>query len=194
MAGPVLIFDKSTLQSLNPDEAMWLDNFFSTNVVPPFFIETLADLEKQFKKRRTPEEVVGSLAYKTPDRHSHPNVHHMKLLEIELLGDGKIAMDGRGSINSGTQIKLNNSSGILICETPEQEASTDGSATSSWKSRGGSRKSGGSLSRMSTSTERASFFRSGSRAGSVLSRSRISGTWCERTSTSETNEQPSSSE
>lgn len=44
--GPILIFDKSTLQSLNVDESVWLDAFYLPNITPLFFIETLADLEK----------------------------------------------------------------------------------------------------------------------------------------------------
>ena len=47
--GPVLIFDKSAIQSLSTDEAVWLDNFFQSNITPLFFIETLADLEKEIK-------------------------------------------------------------------------------------------------------------------------------------------------
>ena len=47
--GPILIFDKSTLQALNPDQANWLDNFFMSNITPLFYIETLADLEKEVK-------------------------------------------------------------------------------------------------------------------------------------------------
>ena len=90
--GPILIFDKSTLQSLNPDEAVWLDNFFLTNITPLFFIETLADLEKQIRSGRTPEQIVGELAYKTPDMGSRPNVHHMVLLNGELNGAGVIEM------------------------------------------------------------------------------------------------------
>jgi hypothetical protein len=53
--GPILIFDKSFLQSLNVDEAVWLDNFFLTVITPLFFVETLADLEKEFHRGRTPE-------------------------------------------------------------------------------------------------------------------------------------------
>jgi ATP dependent DNA ligase C terminal region len=45
--GPILIFDKSTLQALKPDLANWMDNFFMSNIAPRFFIETLADLEKE---------------------------------------------------------------------------------------------------------------------------------------------------
>lgn len=65
--GPTLIFDKSTLQSLSVDESVWLDNFFTTNITPLFFVETLADLEKKVRQGRTPEQIVGNLAYKTPD-------------------------------------------------------------------------------------------------------------------------------
>ena len=45
--GPIIIFDKSFLQSLNVDEAVWLDNFFLTVITPLFFVETLADLERK---------------------------------------------------------------------------------------------------------------------------------------------------
>ena len=78
--GPTIIFDKSVLESLNPDEAVWLDQFFITNIIPIFFAETLADLEKNTRTGRSPEEIVGNLAYKTPDLHSKANVHHRTLL------------------------------------------------------------------------------------------------------------------
>jgi hypothetical protein len=58
--GPTLTFDKSFLQSINPDEAMWLDNFFACNITPLFFIETLADIEKEVHKGRTPEQIVAA--------------------------------------------------------------------------------------------------------------------------------------
>ena len=51
--GPILIFDKSTLQGLNPDEAVWLDNFFISNITPLFYTETLADLTKEMRNGRT---------------------------------------------------------------------------------------------------------------------------------------------
>mgnify|MGYP001572228173 FL=1 len=91
--GPILIFDKSFLESLSPDEAVWLDQFFLTNITPLFFVETLADLEKNARFGRSPEDVVGSLAYKTPDLHSKANVHHRSLLEGELSGEGEIDME-----------------------------------------------------------------------------------------------------
>ena len=47
--GPILIFDKSSLQGLNIDEAGLLDHFYLSNITPIFFIETLADLEKEVR-------------------------------------------------------------------------------------------------------------------------------------------------
>jgi hypothetical protein len=121
--GPVIIFDKSTLQSLNPDEALWLDNFFLTNITPLFFIETLADLEKEVRSGRTPEQVVGSLAYKTPDMGSSPNVHHTNLLAAELIGGQAIDMRyGRPTISGGRAVALEGKTGIIFQQAPEQEA------------------------------------------------------------------------
>lgn len=121
--GPILIFDKSVLQSLNPDEAMWLDNFYLCNITPLFFIETLADLEKQVKNGRTPEDVVGNLALKTPDMHSKPNVHHTTLLEAELVGAHEIDMKyGRPHIAGGQSLQLGDQTGVIFQPAPEEEA------------------------------------------------------------------------
>ena len=104
--GPILIFDKSTLQGLNPDEAVWLDNFFMTNITPLFYIETLADLTMEVRKGKTPEQVVGEIAYKTPDMQCHPNVHHMALVWGELMGKGKIEMVGFPILGKGQPVML----------------------------------------------------------------------------------------
>jgi len=122
VSGPILVFDKSALESLNPDESVWLDNFFQTNITPLFFIETLADLEKQLHSGRTPEQVVGNLAFKTPDMHSRPNVHHARLLNAELSGAEPVAMDGRGIISGGEPVMLEGQTGIVFQRTQEDEA------------------------------------------------------------------------
>ncbi len=122
MSGPILIFDKSALESLSGDEAVWLDNFFITNITPLFFIEVLADLEKQVRAGRTPEEVVGNLAYKTPDLQSSPNAHHRTLLNGELLGIDTVVMDGRGILTGARPVTLEGSTGLMFPKTPEQEA------------------------------------------------------------------------
>lgn len=122
-SGPMLIFDKSTLQSLNPDEAVWLDNFFMTNITPLFFVETLADLEKEVRAGRTPEEVVGNLAYKTPDLQSRPNAHHLTLLGGELVGVDRLDLvNGRPHIVGGTKVHLEGRAGVIFRQAPEEEA------------------------------------------------------------------------
>jgi hypothetical protein len=83
--GPITIFDKSALQALSLDEAVWFDDFYLANITPLFFVETLAALEKIDAKRRSPQQVVGGLAAKTP-LGGRPNVHHAALCEGELLG------------------------------------------------------------------------------------------------------------
>lgn len=77
--GPITIFDKSALQSLSMDESVCLDAFFLVNVVPLFYAETLADLEKEVAEGRSPEDLVGMLAVKTPPN-AVPNVHHRSLI------------------------------------------------------------------------------------------------------------------
>jgi hypothetical protein len=65
-AGLHLIFDKSALQSFSLDETNWLDHFYTTVITPLFYAEVLADLEKEVGRGKTPEQVVGALAHKTP--------------------------------------------------------------------------------------------------------------------------------
>lgn len=121
--GPILIFDKSVLESLNPDEAVWLDQFFLCNITPLFFVETLADLEKKARFGRTPQDVVGSLAYKSPDLHSKANLHHRTLLEGELSGQGKLDMEyGRPHIGGGRFVELAGQTGAFFEASPEEEA------------------------------------------------------------------------
>jgi hypothetical protein len=84
--GPVVIFDKSALQALSMDESVWLDAFFSANIVPLFYVETLADLAKDLGADRSAEGLVGLLADKTPSD-AYPNIHHRELLLAELAGN-----------------------------------------------------------------------------------------------------------
>lgn len=121
--GPTLIFDKSTLESLNADEALWLDTFFLCNITPLFFIETLADLEKSMRGGRTAEEVVGTIAYKTPDASSAATAHHRSLLAAELSGRAQIEMgDGRPIVPGGEAVELAGKTGVIFKQSPEVEA------------------------------------------------------------------------
>ena len=119
--GPSLIFDKSAFQSLNPDEALWLDNFYLTNITPLFFVETLADLEKEIKIGKTPEQIVGNLAYKTPEM-GCINTHHAHLLYGELTNQGSVEMAGRPIVSGGQAMKLGDETGVMFREAPEVEA------------------------------------------------------------------------
>jgi hypothetical protein len=84
--GPALIYDKSTIQALNPREVFCLDCHYSINIVPVFFAEVLADLHKPTEKGRTPADVVGSIAAKISGFSAMPNVHHLTLCIGDLLG------------------------------------------------------------------------------------------------------------
>ena len=121
-SGPLLIFDKSALQALSVDEAVWLDNFFKTNITPLFYIETLADLEKEIGGGRTPEQIVGDIATKAPDLQANPNAYHLRLLETELHGLESIPMDGRAVLSRGKPVTSRGKTGVVFTESPEQEA------------------------------------------------------------------------
>lgn len=118
--GPVTVFDKSFLQSLNVDESVWFNHFYLCNICPLFYIETLSDLEKEMKNGRTPEEVVGSIAYKFPESGS-PNVFHEKACLTNLMGN-QVPMYGQILIPSGMPVKKDDRKGIVVKPSPEIEA------------------------------------------------------------------------
>lgn len=119
--GPITIFDKSTLQSLNPDEAVWFNNFYRSNITPLFFVETLGNLEKEVGKGRTPEQVVGSLAYKSPVLGASANVHHHTLCIADLLGQ-HVEMRSVPVIADGRPISAGRRRGIYFDQPPEFDA------------------------------------------------------------------------
>jgi hypothetical protein len=103
--GPTTLFDKSALESLNPDEALWFDNFYRTIITPLFYVETLADLAKEVASGRTPEQVVGTMALKTPEMGSIVSVDHRELLVANLCGC-YVEMKYRPHIPSGRKIEV----------------------------------------------------------------------------------------
>ena len=121
--GPSLIFDKSSLESLNLDEAAMMDNFYLSTITPLFFVECLADLEKSVRSNSTPEQLVGSLADRTPDAQSYPNVHHMGILEGELSRQFDITkVYGRVALAGGRPVKLDDRKGVVFQLSKEAEA------------------------------------------------------------------------
>jgi hypothetical protein len=98
--GPITLFDKSALQSLNLNESVWFDNFYRPVISPLFFVETLADLSKEVEAGRTPEHVVGNIAAKTPETGSVVSVSHWDLRLADLDGY-PIEMERRPYIGPG---------------------------------------------------------------------------------------------
>ena len=84
--GPITLFDKSFLQALSTDEAVWFDNFFYPVIAPLFYIETLADLWKKPREGKTAEQEVGIIAAKTPQMRGGPCYFHHQLCINDLLG------------------------------------------------------------------------------------------------------------
>lgn len=119
--GPISLFDKSFLEGLNVDEAVLFDHFFYPVTCPIFYVETLADLEKPANRGRRPEEVVGSIAFKTPQMHGGPNVHHRTLVIGDLLGQ-KIAMTGQIVVAGGIPVQVDGTTNVVFKPMPESEA------------------------------------------------------------------------
>jgi hypothetical protein len=125
--GPVLIFDKSTLEGLSVDESVLLDNFYRANIPPIFFVECLADLEFEIKRRKrmtgTPEQLVASLAERTPDSQSSVNMYHMRVLQEELAGRFDLESTlSQPLIAQGELVQLGDSKGMIVRQSEEEQA------------------------------------------------------------------------
>ena len=64
---PSALFDKSFLQALSTDEAVWFDHFMMPVICPIFIVETLGDLFKDGKERQGVEDL-RSLAIKALEK------------------------------------------------------------------------------------------------------------------------------
>lgn len=119
--GPPTLFDKSFLQSLSEDESVFFDHFFRAVVCPIFYVETLADLEKSVRAGRTPEDEVGIIASKFPERHGTPCVHHQSLVAHNLDGTN-IPMTGQILTPGGREVAVGGLRGVIFEPSPEAEA------------------------------------------------------------------------
>jgi hypothetical protein len=118
---PIIIFDKSFLQSLTIDESVWLDNFFISNICPIFYSETLADLGKSVRDGRTPENEVRIISSKTPQMKIAVNVFHQDICHANLNGY-EVKMDGRPLIPGGKPVQSENKKGFVFEPSPETKA------------------------------------------------------------------------
>ena len=119
--GPIALFDKSFLQSLSVDEAVWFDHFFYTIVCPLFFVETLADLKKTVRTSRTPEQEVKIIADKFPELNGNPCAYHLDLCLINLLGK-HVPMRQQIPQMRGKPVKSGGKTGIVYELSPESQA------------------------------------------------------------------------
>jgi hypothetical protein len=119
--GPIALFDKSFLQSLNEEESLWFDHFFHANVCPIFYVETQADLAKETSKKFTPEQLVEHIARKFPEHWGAPNVYHPNIITANLLGN-VIPMDGQVIISSVSSGSVDGHAVLAYPESPEAQA------------------------------------------------------------------------
>jgi len=115
--GPILLFDKSFLQSLTLDESVWLDAFFLTNVCPMFYVETLADIAKEGTKGRNAADEVRIIADKFPVLSSAPCAHHHDMVVSSLLGYD-VPMTGQIPLSHGRLVQSGGELGLVSGESP----------------------------------------------------------------------------
>src|SRR5579884_611839 len=119
--GPIALFDKSFLQSLSLEEAVFFDHFFLSVICPLFYVETLADLEKRVREGRTPEQEVGIIADKVPEMCGYPCAYHINLAAANLFG-GNVPMDARIPSEGGRPVKLDGKCGFVHEEPAAAQA------------------------------------------------------------------------
>ena len=115
--GPITLFDKSFLQSLSLNEAVWFDHFFLTTICPVFYVETLADLGKSSKPKRSSEDEVRIIADKFPDMGGYPCASHADMVLSNLLGY-EIPMTGQIPLDTGRLVSLNGKLGVISEGSP----------------------------------------------------------------------------
>jgi hypothetical protein len=99
---------------------MWLDTFYLPSMTPLFFVETLADLEKEMKAGRTAEDFVGALAEKTPLGEGI-NVYH-ETLSLAELGGQKIEMRRAPIMSGGRRVATRDGKKAVVFDTAPEYA------------------------------------------------------------------------
>ena len=118
--GPILILDKSALQTLSKDEVLFLYKFFTVNVPHILILEILADLKKEKLNGGEKQEVV-TLANKFL-HDTNFNVYYRDMIIGSLMGKDQKG-DGRPVLGGGENvINEKGEKGIIFGHTPEEEA------------------------------------------------------------------------
>ena len=121
-SGPITLFDKSFLQQLSLDESVWFDHFFIANICPIFYIETLADLEKNYRNGCNAENEVKKIASKFPEMHGAPNTFHITLCTKELQLGAFVPMTGQILSFSGKRVCVNSELSDIFNDSEEVNA------------------------------------------------------------------------
>ncbi len=119
--GPLIVLDKSALQSFSRDEMSMLTKHYLLVVVPILLIEILADLRKDPREGRMPEDDVVWLSGKLLGSDSKLNVPYQAACIESLLGNdpspGHVLMGGAKEIQAKDGRK-----GIFFDEPKEYQA------------------------------------------------------------------------
>jgi len=119
--GPVIILDKSTLQSLSNDELIFLNKYFIFNIPPVLVMEICGDLAKPDKEGAISKDQVQNLAQKVFRGQTAINAHCLHCIIGSLLGR-RVSMDGRILLLGGKpRITKSGKKGIVFEETPEEK-------------------------------------------------------------------------
>jgi len=119
--GPVIILDKSTLQSLSHDELLFLNKYFVVNIPPVLVMEIWGDLAKPDKAGAISKDQVKHLAQKVYRGQSAINAHFFHCIIGSLLGE-RVPMDRRILLAGGSpRITKSGKKGVVFEETPEEK-------------------------------------------------------------------------
>jgi len=121
MIGPLLIFDKSFLQMLNPEEVFELSVHFKFVGTPTLIGEIIADLKLEPPKRGLPSDVVQALARKMQKAHGLQPANY-RMLALANLHAHDISMIGQVPVDaSAPNVHVTKDRrGVLYDSTPEQ--------------------------------------------------------------------------
>ena len=119
--GPIIILDKSTLQSLSDNELLFLNKYFILNIPPVLVMEIWGDLSKPTKPGVLSKDRVQNLAQKAHRGQSAINTHFFHCVMASLLG-GKVPMEGRILLPIGNpRITESGKKGVVFEESPEEK-------------------------------------------------------------------------
>jgi len=106
--GPTLILDKSTLQSLQIEEARWIGHHFHVNLIEPLYVEIIG--ASTATDRRNPIGDIVSLSKKLLEMVPGiaPNARHRELILGELFGHLNLQLDGRIILEDVQTVRLPN--------------------------------------------------------------------------------------